>query len=639
MSAPLEPRDERPEGSAGPAVTSSASLADGEWHRLHPATPLLRGGIAFVAVVGFLLANLRERIVELVLGSPDGPTDPLDAAYQNGQLGWAGLIVAAALVAGVVLFFFNWRVHTFRVGDDVVEVRSGILFRTHRRAPLDRIQGVAIARPLFARLFGAAKLDVSVAGQDAKVQLAYLRSADADRLRVDVLALASGARAAESRQGAGPAETASPEATALSPSPSSVEAAPLAPEPSVAPRGVLETRMREFMAPELDPSTAPPESVVRIPPGRLAGSLLLSGRTLVGLALVAVIVWLVTTDRLGFAVFVVLPMLLASVGYVYNRFTRSLRYSIAGTTDGVRIGYGLLSTSNDTLPPGRIHAIEVHQPLLWRLAGWWAIRIDRAGAAGEGSAQASTTMLPVGTAGDATRVLSLLLPGLAAEETRRILDAGLDDPRAGGFVTAPPRARWVRPLAWRTTGFAETTDAVVLRTGFLWRRLVVVPLARVQSVRIEQGPWRRMLGLVGLDVQTVAGPVHAQLPAAERAVGEAAFARWSAAAVAAAAADRTHRWRAFPGPVPEDGSLPGSGTGAVAPGAGSAVDAPRSAGSWAATAGPLRPAPPTTGAVPAAPDPREAPPSPAAHPTPGEAAAPGDAGGHPQPGVQERMEP
>ncbi|WP_378145052.1 PH domain-containing protein [Cnuibacter sp. UC19_7] len=546
MSAPLEPRSDRPAGAPAPV----ASLADGEWHRLHPATPLLRGGIAFIAIVGFLLANLRERIVEFVLGSPDGPTDPLDAAYQNGQLGWAGLIVGAALVAGVVLFYFSWRVHTFRVGDDVVEVRSGILFRTHRRAPLDRIQGVAISRPVFARLFGAAKLDVSVAGQDAKVQLAYLGGADADRLRLDVLALASGARAAER------ADHAEPQAgpvlgteSQAGPAPVTERQAPGAPAgPSVAPRGVLEARMREFMAPELDPATAPPESVVRIPPGRLAGSLLLSGRTLVGVALVAVIVWLVTTDRFGFAVFVVLPMLLASVGYVYNRFTRSLRYSIAGTPDGVRIGYGLLSTNNDTLPPGRIHAVEVHQPLLWRLAGWWGIRIDRAGAAGEGSAQASTTMLPVGTAADATRVLALLLPGLAAEETRRILDAGLDDPRAGGFVTAPPRARWVRPLAWRTTGFAETSDAVVLRTGFLWRRLVVVPLARVQSVRIEQGPWRRMLGLVALDVQTVAGPVHAQLPAAERAVGEAAFARWSAAAVAASAADRTHRWRAHPAP-------------------------------------------------------------------------------------------
>lgn len=566
MSAPLEPGDGRPAsrpapaagGPTGPAaptgaVTAAAasvpSLADGEWHRLHPATPLLRGGIAFVAIVGFLLANLRERIVELVLGSPDGPADPLDAAYRNGQLGWAGLIVGVALIAGIVLFFFSWRVHTFRVGGDVVEVRSGILFRTHRRAPLDRIQGVAISRPLFARLFGAAKLDVSVAGQDAKVQLAYLRSADADRLRLDVLALASGARAAESRQ-----EGVSSPETVADEGPGAPAQAPAADEavsgPSIAARGVLEARMREFMAPELDPSTAPPESVVRIPPGRLIGSLLLSGRTLVGVALVALFVWLVTTDRLGFAVFVVLPMLLASIGYVYRRFTRSLRYSIAGTPDGVRIGYGLLSTSNDTLPPGRIHAIEVHQTLLWRLTGWWGIRIDRAGAAGEGSAQASTTMLPVGTAGDATRVLSLLLPGLASEETRRILDAGLDDPRSGGFVTAPARARWVRPLAWRTTGFAETTDAVVLRTGFLWRRLVVVPLARVQSVRIEQGPWRRMLGLVALDVQTVAGPVHAQLPAAERAVGEAAFARWSGASVAAAAADRTHRWRAHAAPVP-----------------------------------------------------------------------------------------
>ena len=49
----------------------------------------------------------------------------------------------------------------------------------------------------------------------------------------------------------------------------------------------------------------------------------------------------------------------ARSSYVWSRITKSLRYSIAGTPDGVRIGYGLLSTGNETIPPGRIHAIEV----------------------------------------------------------------------------------------------------------------------------------------------------------------------------------------------------------------------------------------------------------------------------------------
>ena len=50
--------------------------------------------------------------------------------------------------------------HSFRITGDAVEVRSGILFRTQRKARLDRIQGINIVRPVLARLFGAAKLDI-----------------------------------------------------------------------------------------------------------------------------------------------------------------------------------------------------------------------------------------------------------------------------------------------------------------------------------------------------------------------------------------------------------------------------------------------------------------------------------------------
>jgi len=504
-------------------------LTDGEWHRLHPATPLLRGGIILIAVLGFVLSNFRERLVEWVFGAPDLPGDPLQTAYERGQIGWAAVIVAGVLILGIVIFYASWRMHTFRVGDDVVEVRSGILFRTHRRARLDRIQGIAISRPVFARIFGAAKLDVSVAGQDAKVQLSYLGSVDADRLRRDVLQLASGARTP-------PPEEATGAATPPAPATASVAAA----EP-----GLVNQRMREFLAPELDPDAAPPESVVRIPPARLILSLLLSGFTV---ALILVGGFVLTTSLLGrreFFFILVIPGLAAAIGYYFNRFTKSLRYSIAATPDGVRVGFGLLSTSNDTLPPGRIHAIEVSQPLLWRPAKWWMIRINRAGAAGESSAQTSTTMLPVGTLDDVRKVLGLLLPGLAGEQTRELVLDGLVG-RSGRalteFTDAPHRAWPLRPFSWRRTGYARTGDAVLVRSGFVWRHLSVVPLARVQSLRITQGPVRRRLDLVELTLQTVAGPVRASVGVADRVTGTAAFEEWSAAAVRAAAADRSHRW-------------------------------------------------------------------------------------------------
>ncbi|WP_291054829.1 PH domain-containing protein [Herbiconiux sp.] len=510
-------------------------LVDGEWHRLHPATPLLRGGIVLIAILGFVIANFRERFLDWVFAAPELPGDPFQVAYERGQLGWAVVILAVGLVVGVIVFYASWRMHSFRVGDDVVEVRSGILFRTHRRARLDRIQGVAIGRPLFARLFGAARLEISVAGQDAMVQLAYLGSADADRLRREVLTLASGLRATASVSVSAPAPAPAPGA--------SVSSEPLR-------TGVVDRRMRELLAPELDPSAAPPESVVRIPAGRLIASLVLSGFTV---ALLIVGAFVVTTSLLGrreFFAILVLPGAAAAIGYYFNRTTKSLRYSIAGTSDGVRVGFGLLSTSNDTLPPGRIHAVEVSQPLLWRPAGWWMIRINRAGAAGEGSAQTSTLMLPVGTVDDVRKVLGLLLPGLAGAETRELVLAGLQARAGEGFVDAPRRAWPLRPFSWRRTGWAETPDAVLIRSGFAWRHLTVVPLARVQSLRVSQGPLLRMLDLVELSVQTVAGPVRATVPVLDRSVGEQAFARWSAEVVAADRADRSHRWAAS-GAVPD----------------------------------------------------------------------------------------
>jgi putative membrane protein len=552
--------------SKAPTVTN---LADGEWHRLHPASPLLRGGLALLAILGIVIANLRERLVELFipvfapdLGDEfdqefgrwqgDWGNDPIGGIVMNGLVGWALLGVAVVIVGIVFGFWLSWRMHTFRITDEAVEVRSGILFRSHRSARLDRIQGINVARPLFARIFGAAKLDVSVAGQSGNVQLSYLGSALADGLRADILRLASGARAAKAAAQAGPVADASAAAA--------TSAAPLvgAPGDATAPAGELSPaeaeargrvgelvnrRVGEFLAPELDPDLAPPESVVHIPLGRVIGSTALGGAMIWMLVIVGVLAVGVAT-RTWWVLFSFIPALIGLVSYVWSRITRSLRYSIAGTPDGVRIGHGLLSTANQTLPPGRVHAVEATQWLLWRPFGWWSVKINIAGQSLSASSDAAqrTVVLPVGTADDVRRVLDLLLPG-AAEALGESLNAGLSGRGAdGGFEPAPRRAAWLHPFSWRRIGWLERDGVAAIRRGVLLRAFALVPLARLQSVAIQRGPLRRMLRLATLRLHTVAGPVSPTLPAIDERAAEAAFDAVARESVERAAIDTTHHW-------------------------------------------------------------------------------------------------
>nr|WP_249408103.1 PH domain-containing protein [Frigoribacterium sp. CFBP 8759] len=517
--------------------------------------------------------------------------------------------------------------HTFRVGEDVVEVRSGIVFRTNRRARLDRIQGINIQRPLLARVFGAAKLEVTQAGQDANVALAYLRSASADDLRREILRRAGGAQqthapapsapgAPVDARGAGTGDATDPAAVAGTSTPGRT-GAPAPHRQGFG--GLVEQRAHEFLAPELDPDEAPPRSVVALSPGRLIGSTVLSGYTLFLLAAVVAIVISVVTTGEWFLLFVLLPAVLGSGGFYVNRITKSLRYTIAGTRDGVRIGYGLFSTSNETLPPGRIHSIKVSQPLLWRPFGWWDVKINRAsrsstkGAAG----QENTTILPVGDEDDVRRVLELVLPelvgvaavGVAAEEARAGSPAPADAPEAvasaavpvadgsatgeaappalggegvadetsvtgaaappavrdaveattehtlslvegglrssgtdGGFTVSPRRAAVLRWFSWRRNGFRSAPGALLLRKGAIWRQLVIVPLPRVQSVGLVQGPLRRRLRLATVHLHTVQGPIVAEIGALDQDDALGFFTTAGREAVAAAHADRTHRW-------------------------------------------------------------------------------------------------
>lgn len=581
---------------------------------MHPLTPLFKGGLALIVIGGFLIANLRDRVIEWIvdLFEPDahygqyGSGDPVDWVLSNNLAIVVLLSVLGVVVVLIAIFWVIWRFQQFRITGEHVEVRKGIVFRSHRRAPLDRVQGVNLTRPFPARIIGLAKLEVVGAGNDANVELDYLATSKAESVRADILRLASGARAARQADAA---------ASASGP-------------PSV--RAQLRGEMNDGvtgMINGVDLGDVAPHSVVKIPTGRLIGSELIG--TLVWVVFFGLIFLIAMSGVLigaivdgdaprgalgiGLGFGIGIPMIVAVVGITWARISRSLRYSIAPTPDGVRITYGLLTTVTETLPPGRIFAVEVSQSLLWRPFGWWTIKINRMGGKSaaqqqSGNAQQFNIVLPVGKRADVERVLGLILPDAPASDIPLVWEHGILGPVTGDpYRTMPARAWWRRPLSWKRHGYAVTEFGLLLRRGTIWRKLAIFPLARLQGVSLSQGPVDRAQRVSGAQVHSVQGPITGYLSGLERTDALELINGVSRAAVLAAARDQTHRWgehadavgaapsAPYPGAVPGAvyPSVPTGAQGYPAPAAPPAYGTP--------PAPPIHPVPPAYGAPSAPP--------------------------------------
>lgn len=622
MSDQQQPAESTPPPSAG-----SSSLADGEWHRMHPLTPLFKGGLALIILAGILIANMRDRVITWLVNlfAPAGARygeyangDPVDWVLDNNLILVVLLGVVALVVVLVAAFWLVWRFQQFRITGEHVEVRKGIIFRSHRRAPLDRVQGVNLTRPFPARIIGLAKLEVIGAGTDANVALEYLATPRAEAVRADILRLASAARAAAMDGGSTDAVSPSARARLV---------------------GSVNDGVTGLIA-GVDLADVQPESVVKIPTGRLVGSQLIAGvlwllffGAIFAVSMGAVLIgFFLDGDPaggivvIGVALAMGIPLVIATVGITWAQISKSLRYSIAPTPDGVRITYGLLTTVTETLPPGRIFAVEVSQSLLWRPFGWWTIKINRmsgksAAQQQSGSAQQFNVVLPVGKRADVERVLGLILPDVPAADIPLIWEHGILDPGENDpYRTMPARAWWRRPLSWKRHGYVLTDFGVLLRRGTVWRKLAVFPLARVQGLSLSQGPIDRAQRVAGAQVHTVPGPITGVLSGLERTDALALLEGVSRSAVAAAARDHSHRW----GEYDPASSAAVSGSGAAADPAVSASLPSVSPGAAPAGAAAPPPPPPVPAAAPAPPAPPVVGGRPSSAPPPSDPASPRD---------------
>ena len=418
------------------------------WHHLHPLSPFLRGGVAFVGAVGYVLSQQVNRIFGSAADDPTGG-HPLYAA--------AGAALLLAVILGGA--WVSWRVSKFRIGDAFLELRHGLLFRQHRQVPFDRIQAVDISRPVLARLTGLSEVVVqSAGGRDSHLKLAFLPDSRAQEVRELLLALAD--RADETGTGR-----------------------PAAPSDQLADAAEL---------------------AARVPNARLVQATLYSGGAVfLAVATPTLLVGL-ATGHPG-PVSVLGPMVLGVGGRHVRRVVRDANFTVRQQGDRLVVRRGLTDLHSTSVPLHRVQAVGLVQPVFWRLLGWWRLHVNVAGAGSRADEETETVLLPVGTMAEALGMVALIRPGL--DDALGVAALTGQGPQQG-FTIASRRAQVLDPWSWRRKGYAVTDACVLVRSGALRREAQVVPHARIQALGLRQGPLQRWRGVATVTIAFTRGPVR-----------------------------------------------------------------------------------------------------------------------------------
>ena len=245
----------------------------------------------------------------------------------GGEVGAEAGLIALLAAGGVV----SWLVTRWRLEGDALRIETGLLKRSSLRFPLAQVQAIDVLRPGTARLFGLAELRLRTGGSTGQhARLAYLREHEAEELRARLLAIGHGGASEQ--------------------------------EPVVPP--------------------APERVLLAIPTPRLVGSILLS-RTglyaellLAGLVAAAIVAPGAAGAALGGsgAVYAI-----AAATVLWRRFNDEYRLTVAEAPEGLRLRSGFVALTAETIPRGRVQAVRMVEPLLWRPFGWCRLEVDIAG--------------------------------------------------------------------------------------------------------------------------------------------------------------------------------------------------------------------------------------------------------------------
>ena len=458
---------------------SSSGGSEGESsleRRLHP--------------VGMLLAALTT--VRRWLGAAALPGV---AALLGGEYGartlflvLAGLALLGALSA--VWGVLSWRATTYRVAGGTFRFKQGVLQKSERSLPLERVQSVNTVQGIVQRLFRVVEVRVEAAGGggEPEISLPALSRAEAEMLREELTS----------------ARRISPEAE---------------PRPAVLRRlsgrdlliaGLTSGQIGVAASIVVGASQA----VDDLLPGDLAGRI---AEALVSEYSISPVLLLVLAVALFAWALAVLGTVLAHAGFTLSR-----------SADGeyLYIKRGLLKRYETTVPLARIQAVRVVEGVLRQPFGLAAIRVDSAGFAGERGV--SAILFPLLSRREAEELLCAAVPRFAAplssleplptQARRRYAVRAALPALLAATLFAVPLFPWGLlallisfPAAlygfakYRAGGHGFDRERIVLRFRRLARTTVVVTRARLQSRGYSVSPFQRRQKLATLKVEVASG--------------------------------------------------------------------------------------------------------------------------------------
>lgn len=504
------------------AATSPDDQAVGPAERLHPLfllsglTGSLRGLAGAYALIGWLAVSGRA---------------------------WLAILAALGLVVvGLIGAAIYWTRFEFRIGRDEVRIDSGLLSRTHRSIPFDRIQDVDITQGPLQRVLGLARVTFETGG--------------------------SAARGSEEGM---------------------LQAIPLERAQQI--RGLIRSRRTVAAAADGAASdevhTAEGEPVYAMGFGRL----LLAGLFNFSLAVLAFLFGLTQTvgDAVGFdplserfwrdllsagdpvaryaeqhriaaiGAGALLLVLLGLATGVVRTFLREFGFRLDRTDVGLRRRRGLLTRTDVTLPIRRAQAVivasgPVRQPFGWSEFHVQSLAQDEGGrgshvlaplasSAEVGTILANLGWRPLPGQVEWTRVSSayvwmrllalsplFLILGLEAAAAMLLATATWDaavygTAAAGMSVLAPSVfllvvlvmavvSRW---FAWGRTSYALDGDRLLIRTGWWRRRLLILPAVKIQSIDLTESFITRWFGVATLRFGVAGGGIQGHsIPAIPR---------------------------------------------------------------------------------------------------------------------------
>jgi putative membrane protein len=452
-------------------------LGDHEPRRVHPLT----------VVIWFL-----KKAPQNVLGLP-----AIIGITSGRGLGWIALAAVGIAAVSLVWTWINWRRFTYEVTDSELVIERGLLNRTRRSIPLERIQDVGIEQGPLSRIFGLAEVRVETGGGDK------------DEAVLDSVSLAEAARLRGALRGA-PA------------------------------RPMVGLDPGEDAPPVEDTLT----DVFAMSPGRVL-LLGLFSFSLVWIAALATGIQFLG-DAMGFGWDEIADMAKSAQGEVQSRLNYSTGFGlfglvvVLGVVTGVartvlrewnfklRAGIGrfrrtrgLLTRSEVVVAMRRVQLALIQRGPFRGLLGWNALSVQTLGGSNDPSGR--QVLAPLAREHEVAAIVARAgLPPFERLPLRPVAPAHilralvLAVPLPLGVIAA---ALLLTPFAWlgliltlppvltallqrRYHRYALRNASLQVMRGVLAQRDWIVPVDNVQVVTIRQGLIQRWLGLVTVDVDT-----------------------------------------------------------------------------------------------------------------------------------------